>query len=262
VADVNGDGALDILAAGQGLVVLFGVGNGSFHAPVTYSTSGDTYKIRVADLNNDGLPDVALLASDVVTVFLNTGSGLPDSVFSSAVDYPEIGIVDSLFTLDLVTLDLDGDGWIDIGVADAELPGVRILMNLGNGTFAPSVSYPGVPLPSAWSSPTGSESEAHIAVGDFNGDGLPDVALSSGAIGNPASPYPPYCPCPPPPWFVTSILLNRGDGTLSPPLQYGGRSTRALLVADVDGDGKDDLLTDLTYSGLSLGLNHGCAGPP
>src|ERR1700687_238606 len=66
---------------------------------------------------------------------------------------------------------------------------------------------------------------ASVAVGDFNGDGNMDLAISSASA----------------PVGAVTVLLGNGDGTFRNALPYGGGPATALAVGDLNGDGKPDL---------------------
>jgi len=90
--------------------------------------------------------------------------------------------------------------------------------------------------------PSGYESVA-VAVGDFNGDGKPDLAVSD--LGN-----------------DVSILLGKGDGTFEPAVYYGaGSGPETVAVGDFNGDGKLDLATPDFYTN-SVGVLLGKATAP
>jgi uncharacterized repeat protein (TIGR01451 family) len=112
--------------------------------------------------------------------------------------------------------DFNGDGKIDIAVANTGSGDVSILLGTGDGTFQPAVNY------SAGNSPTA------IAVGDFNGDGKLDLAVFQPA-GNIVA-------------GSVSILLGNGDGTFQAPKTLTlTASTRFMAVADFNVDKKSDL---------------------
>ena len=110
--------------------------------------------------------------------------------------------------------DFNGDGKIDLAVADREGSSVSVLLNLGGGAFAPRKTYP-----------AGSYAAAIVAA-DFNGDRKPDIAVADEDEAK------------------VSILINDGKGGFLPAVKYAvGFSPRSIVAADFNGDGKIDLAT-------------------
>lgn len=232
VTDVNGDGKLDLLVANQesaSVGVLLGNGDGTFQAVKTYiSGVGSPESIAVADVNGDGKPDllVAITGNNFegsVGVLLGNGDGtfqpvvLHDSGGTSAES--------------VVVMDANGDGKPDILVSNScgstrlcspSDGNVSLLLGNGDGTFQAAAFIYG-PLPGQYS---------RIAVADVNGDGKPDLLVTD-QCGNK------NCIA-----STVAVLLGKGDGTFQTPMTYntGGRLVRSIAVADVNGDGKLDLL--------------------
>ena len=129
--------------------------------------------------------------------------------------------------------DFNGDGKIDIAVANTGSGDVSILLGNGDGTFQPASSF------SAGNSPSA------IAVGDFNGDGKLDLAVfqpgSNGVAGS------------------ISILLGNGDGTFQAPKTLTlSVSASIMAVADFDADKKSDLaVCDSANLGIFIGNGDG-----
>src|SRR5262249_50600177 len=106
-----------------------------------------------------------------------------------------------------------------------------VLLNNGNGTFAPKVEYA-----------TGSN-PGSAAVADLNGDGKPDLAVANGN------------------GHTGSVLLHNDKGTFAPKGDnFESADPSAVASADLNGDGKPDLAVGNNFSGndnLSVLLNNG-----
>ena len=181
LADVNGDGALDVLTNSDGAAVWYGNGDGSFALPVTVGAPSAFLKgigssIAGADVNGDGLDDVVHYDALQFRVTLNGpgGFGPGTSIYQAVPDPSET------FSTSMALADMDGDGALDaIGmVAGANIgegsedvgPHVSVLFGDGAGGFSNPSFYPTV---------SGVASVPLIAVGDLNGDGRPDVIAPS-----------------------------------------------------------------------------------
>ena len=176
VADFNGDGKVDLAVAnygGNGVVgvvgtvgILLNKGNGTFAAATTsttYSTGGSNPRsIAVGDFNGDGKPDLAVAnyTSGTVGILLNKGNG----TFATATTYGTGGSDPR----GILSGDFNSDGKANLAVTNNGSDDVGILLGSGNGMFSAATTFS-----------TGSGSEPFgLAVGDFNGDGKPDLAVT------------------------------------------------------------------------------------
>jgi hypothetical protein len=180
--DFDGDGHLDIAELTAGFGVFFNAGDGTFGREVTYVVDSGVAGLGVADFNGDGKDDIA------TTTTLNAGaanesyvldvfSGADNRSFNGPAQY---AIVNIPFVSQIVTGDFNGDGKPDLamvlGPNDPNggwiepLP-VAVFENRGDGTFGAPVTYHvGGEL---------FEYATAIAAGDFNGDGVTDIAVTT-----------------------------------------------------------------------------------
>jgi len=155
LADLNGDGKLDIAAAsGRGVSVLLNAGTGTFGPAADYGIGTNPFSIALGDLNGDGKPDIAVgnSSSGGVSVLLNVGNG----AFAAAINYPYGDVFDLGYSVAIG--DLNRDGKPDLASVSAGC-GIAILVNAGNGTFGPVLRRFAAPSPRS------------LTLGDLNGDG-------------------------------------------------------------------------------------------
>lgn len=230
-ADFNGDGKADLVSTSQSnnvISVLLGNGDGSFKTSVSFVSSGTSQEQRVltADFNGDGKVDIATTerVTGSYSIFLGNGDGSFRARRSTV-----IGVA----LKDLVSQDFNLDGYADLAISDTvgTTTYLQVVLGNGDGSFKAAFSY------------ASSGQGYSIASGDFNGDGLADVA--SGTTSG------------------TFIYLANDNGTFKAPTGFDSSNTsvaRDLAVADLNGDGVLDIArtNDGTSdsAGILLGQSH------
>jgi hypothetical protein len=226
LADVNGDSMPDLLAAsasGDSALYAAGVGNGEFETPTYFGTyPANSFSLLTADLDSDGTDDLAVVAERRKTMtFLRRGLALTE--WSWWKDYP----------IAVRFGDFDGDGITDLVIATLRVwtddPGkdrgaaIQFLHGRGDGAFEWKAKtdvekcpvFPGV----SYSTVGGMLS---LASGDFNGDGILDLALGNDPLRE------------------LQIYQGNGDGSFrllkSLPLDF-----RHVASGDFNSDGVQDL---------------------
>jgi hypothetical protein len=240
IGDVDGDNILDLLVpnAGDGsadagfVSVLLGRGDGTFANHVDFAAGTEPAQGVLGDFNGDGNPDFALVntPTNVMTVLWGThGGGFgPPQVFLTETQADGI-----------MAGDFNGDGIVDLLVAaynNGYSGWVTTFMGEFDGGFEPGQNFD-------WgSSPT------QTALADFNGDGIPDLALCN--TGSPG----------------LGIRLGVGSGDFGSETEYSANlnGPSAMAVGDLNGDGLPDVVMTMQLSrqistnGLGVFINQYC----
>lgn len=197
--DFDGDGRADLAVVNRAsgtFTLLFAGAAGTFAGATEYGAGNNPSAVTAADLNDDGLPDLAITAQGdaYVRLFFGVGGG----VFTA---YHET------YPVDVIISDLNRDGHADFVTAGGFL---QIRLGRGDGTFQPATSLDaGAYL---W----------QVTSGDFNGDGIPDLAATG--------------------YTAVYTFLGSADGTFAPPASSTAiGQAHTMVAADFSGDGKDDL---------------------
>jgi hypothetical protein len=231
IADLNGDGKPDLVAADSNAtavsVLLNTTANGattpSFAAKVDFATDTAPTHVAAADINSDGKPDLVVVDVDLsaqtslVTVLLNTTApAAATPSFAAMVGFPTRG------GIRFAAGDLDGDGKPDLVTAASGANVVSVLLDTTTSgattpTFTSHVEF----ATGMWAN--------SVAIGDFDGDGKPDLAVSANTSN------------------VVSVLLNAtASGATTPKFTRTtdfatGAGPTYVATGDLNGDGKLDL---------------------
>jgi len=278
-ADLRSDGKVDVVMTGSaGPWVFLGNGDGTFQAGVNYGVPfADS--IAIADINGDKKPD--LVASDFFesAVFVLAGNG--DGTFK-----PAAGYTTDWFPQSIVIADFNGDKKLDFASGDDSGPYVSVVLGNGDGTFRAGVNYD---ANQPWNAPEvvadfnndgnldvaidgnfgggtinvmlgsshgvlgtpivvaagGTYSLGALAAGDVNGDGKADIVAGANMGGG---------------VYDIQVFLGKGNGTFASPVLYStgvSDNPGPVVLADVNGDGKLDVLISNADGSLSVLLNKG-----
>jgi hypothetical protein len=214
--DFNGDGKLDVAVAiwlpVAQVAIMLGNGDGTLQGPTNVYTigSGEADGVVAGDFNGDGNLDLAVAVGFDADVAVLLGNG--DGTFQNPVDYSTAEGPQTL-----IAADLNGDGNLDLAVQtfrSASNSPVSVLLGNGDGTFRAHVDYR---LPT--------KEASGIAVADLNGDGKPDLVVSS---------------------FLNPVItfLGKGDGTFRRPGDFptGQDNLTTAALGDFNGDGMIDVV--------------------
>lgn len=225
IADMNGDGVLDIVSANQDstddedVSVLLGAGDGTFATAVNLAACSNPHQVAVGDLNGDGDLDVAVACWGEANLAILLGSGggafQPAEFVHSGGDNPH----------GLIVADLNRDGHLDIAAAALGSSLVGVLLNQGDGTFATAVTYS-----------TGSSPHS-IKVHDLNDDGAPDLVTPNQSSND------------------VTVLINQGDGTFVVENYVTSWMPKDIAVGDLDEDGFPDIVTADIHDNYPDGIN-------
>jgi hypothetical protein len=204
--DLTGDGVDDIVVSDDaGIVCLVARGDGAFAPAVRVDARGAS-AFAIAELNGDGIVDLAVAGRGEAQLRIYPGHG--DGTFDVPMEWPFRSGSEGL-----IARDFDGDGYTDLVGSDPTSRSIWTWFGRHTGAFA-------APITTAANVPPG-----RLLAGDLDGDGAPDLfVLHHNAQAG------------------FTLMMNDGRGAFGPPVLYDGPGGSNLGSAgDFDGDGVPDL---------------------
>ena len=224
--DLDRDGITDIAVSLNNVAAVnvlrglgsAGTGNGTFASPVTFPLSALSTGLERGDFNHDGILDLVATenGSHTIAVLIGTGvTPIASGSFAPAVHY---GAGTEPF--EIAVADFNGDGNLDLAVANTLGAGTVLFTGIGNGTFQQTVTL-------------NSGNSVAVAADDLDQDGILDLVIGT-ATGTDAGNVRVY---------IGQGNGGVGNGSFWKPSTYSvGSDTYQVLPGDFDGDGRHDLL--------------------
>lgn len=231
IADVNNDGKADLILSGlsknanvgwQGrlLVFLQDPATGQLQTPQEYTVGSNyVFNLAAADLNGDGRNDIVVMAPNVgasgsLSIFFQNSAG----TFDQEVKYDKVNVMSGG---QIHVADMDNDGRNDI-VVQSGLKEFAVIRQTAPGTFSST--------PDLYAAQTSYWPSFYaFALGDVNGDGRIDVVtVDPGNDG------------------YLNIFLQNSQGKLDPPRLVQTDVPFGVQIADITGDGLNDIIYDVT----------------
>ena len=215
-ADFNGDGRQDLAVVSMhagNVGIRFGNGDGTFDAPVIFSTGSDSWPVSVVvdDFNHDNRSDLAVTNYEANNIGILLGKG--DGTFEGQTTFstgPDTG------PFYVLAHRLNGDDHLDLAVINGNANSIGVLLGSGDGAFKEPISL-------------SIESGCHpnsIIGGDFNGDNHFDLALPCAGSDS------------------VNVFIGSGNGTFTAQVALSGEfhsGPSALAVGDFNCDNLLDL---------------------
>ncbi len=186
---------------------------GSFAEKIDFTAGDQPVGVAIGDLDGDGKPDIAVTNANVATVSIFKNKGTTGTIsFEMKADY-----ITGLNPQYVSIGDIDGDGKLDLAIANEASNTVSVFRNTSSGggiSFAAKVDFETRRQPNS------------VSIGDIDGDGKPDLAVANGET------------------YIT-LLRNTGTGgtiSFAPKSDFiSGVGPWRIAIKDLDADGKSDL---------------------
>jgi hypothetical protein len=230
IADVSGDGKMDIISGDTGSNIYVQVRNSADGAALTFETvqiltpAGPPFQIFVIDINGDGKLDIisSSFSTDNISAFTRSSADGAALTFDPIQNF-SVGTGPK----GLAVFDVDSDGKADFVAADTVVGNMNLTIRTRTSADGAALSFS-----SAFNLvPPGDANLATLVVADADGDGKPDILLTRN---------------------TTSVILFLRTSANGASLQYSSPALEfpsalganaALTTGDVDGDGKSDVVT-------------------
>ena len=230
VGDFNGDGNVDIAvtdSTNNNVIILLGNGDGTFKAPVTFSTGKNPVALIAADFNNDGFADLAIVnqTDRTVSILLGNTNGTLTAP-ANQTSLPTVGAMPTAIATG--EFNINNNANLDLAVTNSSDSTVSILLGNGDGTFGTQTTFA-----------TG-KGPAGVATADFNVDNKPDLAVTNQTDG------------------TVSILLGNGDGTFLPQTTFTtGAGPAGIIAANFTGTTTALAIADESANNVDILLGNG-----
>jgi hypothetical protein len=236
LGDVDGANGLDAVTGANyddGAVRLLNNGSGGFGSADYHYLADHIQHVTLADVTGDGHLDIIGVSDNDDRVVVLPGAG--NGTFGGAMTLDTYVSTSGRAPVFVTAADVTADGVADLITANRDSNDVTVLVGLGSGSFNAPIIVPATFDPSP--------AEVYcVRVGDFNGDGIVDLATANRARDS------------------VSVILGFGGGSFAAPQTFAvGALPFQIAVTDLDGDGLSDIASadydDATVT-LLIGLGH------